>query len=60
MQTLDAMLARHPYDVDALSAGASWAMQRGETQAALGYLMTLHALRPDDRSINQQIERLRR
>jgi hypothetical protein len=33
-------------------------MQRGEARTALGYLQTLHALRPDDRDIEQQIERL--
>jgi cytochrome c-type biogenesis protein CcmH/NrfG len=57
---LDDVLQRHPYNVEALSAGAAWAMQRGESQAALGYLMTLRALRPDDRTIDQQIERLQR
>jgi tetratricopeptide (TPR) repeat protein len=60
LKMLNSVLQRHPYDADALSAGAAWAMQRGETQAALGYLMTLRALRPDDRAINQQIERLQR
>jgi tetratricopeptide (TPR) repeat protein len=57
--TLDAVLRRHPYDVSALEAGASWAAQRGETQTALGYLMTLRALRPGNRAIEQQIDLLR-
>jgi len=35
-------------------------MQRGERQTALGYLMTLRALRPGDPALDQQIERLRR
>lgn len=48
------------YDIDALLAGAAWAVQRGETQTALGYLMTLRALRPADPALDQQIERLRR
>jgi len=48
------------YDIDALSAGAAWAVQRGETQTALGYLMTLRALRPADPALDRQIERLRR
>ncbi|MBS0521578.1 MAG: HEAT repeat domain-containing protein [Proteobacteria bacterium] len=57
---LDGVLARHPYDIDALSAAAIWAIQRGDTRTALNHLMTLRALRPDDRTIAQEIERLRR
>jgi predicted CXXCH cytochrome family protein len=60
LRTLDAVLAGHPYDTDALSAGAAWALQRGERQTALGYLQRLHALRPDDRQIQQRIDRLER
>ena len=60
LRALDAVLARHPYDADALEAAAAWAMQRGERQTALGYLMTLRALRPADPALDQQIERLRR
>jgi predicted CXXCH cytochrome family protein len=60
VRVLDAVLTHHPYDIDALSAGAAWAVQRGETQTALGYLMTLRALRPADPALDQQIERLRR
>jgi predicted CXXCH cytochrome family protein len=60
VRTLDAVLGRHPYDADALEAAAAWAMQRGERQTALGYLMTLRALRPGDPALDQQIERLRR
>jgi len=59
LRTLDAVLRRHPYDVSALEAGAAWAAQRGETQTALGYLMTLRALRPGSSAIEQQIDRLR-
>jgi tetratricopeptide (TPR) repeat protein len=59
LRALDAVLARHPYDIDSLSAAAIWTGQRGDVQAALGYLQTLQALRPDDRAIAQQIERLR-
>jgi predicted CXXCH cytochrome family protein len=58
--TLDDVLKRHPYDDAALEAAAAWAAQRGETQAALGYLMTLRAVRPGDPAIDQQIEYLRR
>ena len=57
---IDGVLKRHPHDVDSLSAAAIWAMQRGETQTALGYLMTLRALRPDDAVIGREIERLQR
>jgi predicted CXXCH cytochrome family protein len=60
VQALDAVLKRHPYDVDALSAAAGWAMQRGDRQAALGHLMTLRALRPDDGTIRQELDRLQR
>lgn len=60
LRTLDGVLARHPYDASALQAGAVWAMQRGEAQTALGYLMTLRALRPGDRAIEQEIDRLQR
>ena len=59
VRALDAVLARHPYDADALSAAAGWAIQRGEPQTALGYLMTLRALRPDDPTLQREIERLR-
>ena len=59
-RALDAVLARHPYDPDALTAAAGWAIQRGEPQAALGYLTTLRALRPDDPTLQREIDRLRR
>jgi hypothetical protein len=35
-------------------------MRRGNQQAALGYLMTLRALRPDDPAIQQEIDGLQR
>jgi hypothetical protein len=35
-------------------------MQRSDRRAALGYLETLHALRPDDAAISEQIDRLQR
>jgi predicted CXXCH cytochrome family protein len=60
LRTLDDVLKRHPYDASALEAAAAWAAQRGEAQAALGYLMTLRAVRPGDPAIDQQIEYLRR
>ena len=60
VKVLDAVLASHPYDADTLTAQAVWAMQRGESQTALGYLMTLRAVRPDDRAIQQEINRLQR
>jgi tetratricopeptide (TPR) repeat protein len=60
LSTLDAVLQSHPYDVDSLSAGVAWAIKRGDVQTALGHLETLHSLRPDDRAIEQQIERLQR
>ena len=60
VRALDAVLARHPYDADALEAAAAWAVRRGERQTALGYLMTLRALRPADPELDQQIERFRR
>jgi predicted CXXCH cytochrome family protein len=59
-RVLDRVLAMHPYDVDSLTAGAIWAVRRRDSQAALGYLATLQALRPDDPGIRQEIERLRR
>ena len=59
VRALDAVLTRHPYDTDALSAAAGWAIQRGEPQTALGYLMTLRALRPDDPALQREIDRLR-
>ena len=60
LRTLDDVLKRHPYDASALEAAAAWAAQRGETQVALGYLMTLRAVRAGDPAIDQQIEYLRR
>jgi predicted CXXCH cytochrome family protein len=60
LRTLDEVLKRHAYDQSALEAAAAWAAQRGETQTALGYLMTLRAVRPGDPAIDQQIEYLRR
>jgi predicted CXXCH cytochrome family protein len=59
-RTLERVLARHPYDVEALTAAAIWSIRRGDTKAALDHLMTLRALRPDDRGIAQEIERLQR
>lgn len=59
-RTLDEVLKRHPYDPDALSVAAGWALQRGDRQAALNALMTLRSLRPDDRAIQQEIDRLQR
>ena len=59
LRQLDDVLRRHPYDARALEAAAAWAVQRGETQTALSYLMTLRALRPDDPNLNQQIEYIR-
>ncbi len=59
-RTLDEVLKRHPYDPDALSVAAGWALQRGDRQAALDYLTTLRTLRPDDRAIQQEIDRLQR
>ncbi|MCA0301247.1 MAG: tetratricopeptide repeat protein [Proteobacteria bacterium] len=60
LKALDAVLARHPYDVDALQAGVAWAAQRGDRPKALGYLATLRALMPGDPAIEQQIQRLQR
>ena len=60
VRTLDEVLKRHPYDPDALSVGAGWALQRGDRQMALDYLTTLRTLRPDDRAIQQEIDRLQR
>jgi predicted CXXCH cytochrome family protein len=60
LRTLDDVLKRHPYDASALEAAAAWAAQHGEAQAALGYLMTLRAVRPGDPNIDRQIEYLRR
>jgi predicted CXXCH cytochrome family protein len=59
-KTLEGVLARHPYDVESLSAAAIWSIRGGEMQAALGHLMTLRALRPDDRAVAAEIERLQR
>ena len=59
LRQLDDVLRRHPYDAATLEA-AAWAAQRGEAQTALGYLMTLRALRPGDPNLDQQIDYLRR
>ena len=58
LRALDAVLQSHPYDVDSLTAAAIWATRRGDVQTAIGHLKALHALRPDDRAIEEQIERL--
>lgn len=55
---LDGLLARHPYDTDALVAGLNWAMRRNDRKAALGYLTTLREVRPDDRDVQRMIDRL--
>lgn len=60
VRILGALLSSHPYDVDALTAAATWAIQEGESQTALGYLITLRGLRPGDSSIDQEINRLQR
>lgn len=59
-RALEDVLARHPYDLDALQAGVAWAAQRGDRPQALGYLATLRSLMPGDPAIEQQIERLQR
>jgi Tfp pilus assembly protein PilF len=60
LSALDAVLERHPYDVDSLSAAAIWALRRNDATAGLGYLERLQALRPDDANVNREIDRLRR
>lgn len=59
-QVLDAVIRRHPYDVDSLSAAAIWSLRRGDNRAALARLETLRTLRPDDPRLAQEVERLRR
>ena len=54
------VLGRSPYDADTLIAAATWANQRGDVAATLRYLTTLRLVRPDDRAIGAEIERLRR
>ena len=56
----DEVLGRSPYDADTLIAAATWANQRGDVAATLRYLTTLRLVRPDDRAIGAEIERLRR
>src|SRR4029077_2452684 len=56
----DEVLGRSPYDADTLIAAATWATQRGGAAAALRYLNTFRLVRPDDRAIGAEIERLRR
>jgi tetratricopeptide (TPR) repeat protein len=60
LRALDSVLKQHPYDISALQAGAAWAVQRGDHQTALGYLMSLRALRPGDPAIERQIDLLQR
>ena len=48
------------HDADTLIAAATWANQRGDVAATLRYLTTLRLVRPDDRAIGAEIERLRR
>jgi predicted CXXCH cytochrome family protein len=60
LSVLGAVLARHPYDQESLSAAAIWALRRNDGAAALGYLERLQALRPDDRAVIREIDRLRR
>ena len=60
LRVLDAVLEQHPYDVDALEAAAAVGAAPRRAATALGYLMTLRALRPGDQAIEQQIDRLGR
>ena len=57
---LDRLLGTHPYDVEALSAAAIWSLRQGDSQGALSALQTLQQLRPNDPTIGQEINSLRR
>jgi len=59
VRVIDDVLRRHPYDPAALEAAAAWAAQRGDVQAATGYLMTLRSVRPGDPEVDRQLEYLR-
>ncbi|MFO1082498.1 MAG: cytochrome c3 family protein [Reyranellaceae bacterium] len=60
MKVLDEVLTRHPYDAEALQAGAAWAVQRGDRQKAVGYLEQLREIAPGDAAVDRELRRLQR
>lgn len=60
LRTIEMVLQRHPYDAESLVAAASWSLRRGDNRRALERLLVLQSLRPDDRALAREIERVRR
>jgi tetratricopeptide (TPR) repeat protein len=55
-----AVLAQHPYDIEALQAAAIWAMRENRRDDALRHLRVLQSLRPGDPALAREIDRLNR
>jgi cytochrome c-type biogenesis protein CcmH/NrfG len=57
-QALARVLSRHPYDVDTLSAAATYALEQGDTDQALGHARRLPELQPANAEARRLVERL--
>jgi cytochrome c-type biogenesis protein CcmH/NrfG len=57
-EALARVLSRHPYDVDSLSAAATYALEQGDTDQALLYARRLAELQPGNAEARRLVERL--
>lgn len=57
-QALARVLSRHPYDVDTLSAAATFALEQGDTDQALAHARRLAELQPTNAEARQLVDRL--
>ena len=57
-QGLARVLSRHPYDVDSLSAAATYALEQGDTDQALAHARRLAELQPTNAEARQLVDRL--
>jgi Flp pilus assembly protein TadD len=55
---LEACIAAHPYDHDALGAAASFLQEAGDPAKALSYAQRLEEVEPDDPPVRQTIKTL--
>jgi cytochrome c-type biogenesis protein CcmH/NrfG len=57
-EALARVLSRHPYDIDSLSAAATYALEQGDTDQALLYARRLAELQPGNAEARRLVERL--
>ena len=57
-QALARVLSRHPYDGDTLWAAATYALEQGDTDQALGHARRLAELQPANAEARRLVDRL--